>query len=147
MGKLVTTPFAGISITSDATQDLFSLLAGSNNRLALVAFEITSDAVAATLMAITLKRITAVGSGGAVATEALLDAGNSTITGSVRTGDTTPGASGASLEAYQWEQLGPMGRVFLPEARPIIEASDGIALVANTADAFGMSGYVIWEEL
>lgn len=147
MGKIVTTPFVDISITSDATQDLFSLLAGANNRLALLEFEITSDSLVAALMSVVLKRITAVGTGGAAATATLVDPANSTITGSVRVRDTTPGAAGASLKGWQWEQLGPLGKVFLPEARPIIPVTDGIALVANTADAFTMSGYVVWEEL
>lgn len=147
MGRMVQAPLNSITIGADATQDLWSLMAAATNKLILHGWEISSDAVVATLLEVTLLRLSAVGSGGAAATEVLLDTDDGAITGSVRIGDTTPGTPGAVLAGYQWEQLGPLGMIYTPEMRPVIEVSTGIALVCNTADAFEMSGWVCWEEI
>ena len=147
MGRMVQAPLNSITIGADATQDLWSLMAAATNKLILHGWEISSDAVAATLLEVTLLRLSAVGSGGAAATEVMLNTDDGAITGSVRVGDTTPGTPGSILAGYQWEQLGPLGMIYTPEMRPVIEVSTGIALVCNTADAFEMSGWVCWEEI
>jgi hypothetical protein len=143
-------PVAGNSVTigSDATQDLWSLMAASANKLILHGWEISSDAVAATLLDVALFRITAAGSGGALtAGEQPLDSDDAAAVGIARVGDTTPGTPGVLLACYQWEQLGPLGMIYTPEMRPVIEVSTGIALVCNTADGFEMSGWICWEEI
>lgn len=147
MGRIVQAPFNGITIGSDATQDLWSLMAAATNKLILHGWEISSDAIAATLLEVTLLRLSAVGTIGADVTEVKLDTDDGAITGSVRVGDTTPGTPGDILAGFQWEQLGPLGMIYTPEMRPVIEVSTGIALVCNTADAFEMSGWVCWEEI
>ena len=147
MGRMVITPFRSVTIGSDATQDLWSLMAASTNKLILHGWEISSDAIAATLLEVTLLRLSAVGSDGSIATEVMLNTDDGAITGSVRTGDTTPGTPGDVLQGFAWEQLGPLGMVYTPEMRPVIEVSTGIALVCDTADAFEMSGWVCWEEI
>lgn len=147
MGRMVTTPFRSVTIESDATQDLWSLMAGAANKIRLHGWEISSDAIAATLLEVALVRLAAVGSGGSAATEVKLDTDDGAITGSVRYGDTTPGTPGDVLAGYAWEQLGPLGMIYTPEMRPVIEVSTGIALVCDVADAFEMSGFVTWEEL
>ena len=147
MGRMVICPFRSITIGSDATQDLWSLMAASTNKLVLHGWEVYSDAIAATLLECALVRLSAVGSGGSAATEVMLDTDNGAITGAVRTGDTTPGTPGDILQGFAWEQLGPLGIVYTPEMRPVIEVSTGIALVCDTADAFEMSGWVCWEEI
>jgi len=144
---MVITPFRSITIGADATQDLWSLMAAATNKLILHGWEIYSDAIAATLLELALVRLSAVGSAGATATEVKLDTDDGAITGSVRTGDTTPGTPGDVLAGFGWEQLGPLGIIYTPEMRPVIEVSTGIALVCDTADAFEMSGWVCWEEL
>lgn len=147
MGRMVMAPLNSITIGSDATQDLWSLMAAATNKLVLHGWEISSDAIAATLLEVTLLRLSGVGSVGATVTEVKLDTDDGAITGSVRVGDTTPGTPGDVLAGYQWEQLGPLGMIYTPEMRPVIEVSTGIALVCNTADAFEMSGWVCWEEI
>ena len=147
MGRMIQAPLNSVTITSDATQDLWSLVAASTNKLVLHGWEITSDAIAATLLEVTLLRLTAGGSGGAALTEVKLDTDDGAITGIGRTGDTTPGTPGDILAGYQWEQLGPLGMIYTPEMRPVIEVSTGIALVCNTAAAFEMSGWICWEEI
>ena len=147
MGRMVQAPLNSVTITSDATQDLWSLMAPATNKLVLHGWEITSDAIVATLLEVTLLRLSAVGSVGAALTEVMLDTDDGAITGAARVGDTTPGTPGDVLAGYQWEQLGPLSQIYTPEMRPVIEVSTGIALVCNTADAFEMSGWICWEEI
>ena len=147
MGRMVIAPINSITIGADATQDLWSLMAAATNKLILHGWEISSDAVAATLLEVTLLRLSAVGSVGAAATAVKLDTDDGAITGSARVGDTTPGTPGDILAGFQWEQLGPLGLIYTPEMRPVIEVSTGIALVCNTAAAFEMSGWICWEEI
>ena len=147
MGRMVIAPINSITIGADATQDLWSLMAAATNKLIMHGWEISSDAVAATLLEVTLLRLSAVGSVGAAATAVKLDTDDGAITGSARVGDTTPGTPGDILAGFQWEQLGPLGLIYTPEMRPVIEVSTGIALVCNTAAAFEMSGWICWEEI
>jgi hypothetical protein len=122
-------------------------MAAATNKIILHGWEISSDALTATLLELTLLRLSAVGSAGAAVTEVKLDTDDGAITGSARVGDTTPGTPGDILAGFQWEQLGPLGMIYTPEMRPVIEVSTGIALVCNIADAFEMSGWVCWEEV
>lgn len=147
MGRIV---FQKINLTlaSDATQDIWSLIAGSTSPVVLHGFELTSSAIASTILDIDLHRITAAGSGGtASTTEELADEKFGAVTGSIRTEDTTPGASGGDLMGWQWEQLGPMGHVYTPETRPIAAPTDGFAMGCFTAATPTLSGWIIWEEL
>jgi hypothetical protein len=147
MGRMVQAPLNSLTIGADATQDLWSLYAPATNKLILHGWEITSDSIVAVLLEVTLMRGSAVGSGGTALTEVMLDTDNGSIVGIARAGDTTPGTPGDILAGFQWEQLGPLGQIYTPEMRPIIEVSTGIALVCNTADAFEMSGWICWEEI
>ena len=146
MGRMIIAPLNSLTVGSDATQDLWSLMAAADNKLILHGWEVTSDAVAATLMEVTLHRISATNTGAAV-TEVKLDEDDGAITGIVLSVGTTISTSTAILAGYQWEQLGPLGMVYTPEMRPVIEVSQGIALICNTADAFEMSGWICWEEI
>ena len=147
MGRMVIAPFRSVTIGADATQDLWSLMAAATNKLILHGWEVTSDAIAAALLECTLLRLSAVGTVGAAATAVKLDTDDGAITGSARTGDTTPGTPADVLMGFAWEQMGPLGIIYTPEMRPVIEVSTGIALVCDTADAFEMSGWVCWEEI
>lgn len=146
MGRMVIQNI-DVTLASDATQDIWSLMAASTNKLKLHGWELTSSAITASVLHITLHRISAVGSGGAVETEIKLDEDDGAITGSVRSEDTTPGTDSGKLMSYQWEQLGPVGHVFTPEMRPVIEVSQGIALTCNTAATPTLSGWICWEEI
>jgi len=146
MGRMVQAPLNSLTVGSDATQDLWSLMAAASNKIVLHGWEISSDAIAATLLELTLHRISATNSGAAV-TEVKLDEDDGAITGIVLSVGTTISTSTAILAGYQWEQLGPLGMIYTPEMRPVIEVSQGIALICNTAAAFEMSGWICWEEL
>ena len=148
MGRMVQAPLNSLTVGADATQDLWSLVAASTNKLILHGWEITSDSIVAVLLEVTLLRIGSAHGNGTALTEVLLDTDNGAITGSAVAGSTTVAAgAGDILAGFQWEQLGPLGMIYTPEMRPVIEVSTGIALVCNTSDAFEMSGWICWEEL
>lgn len=148
-GRMFMAPLNSLTIGADATQDLWSLVAASTNKLILHGWEVTSDAVAATLLEVTLQGVTGHGSGGTALTEVPLDTDGGSVTASATAGNTTAGTPGGMgiLAGWQWEQLGPLGMIYTPEMRPIIEVSLGLALTCNTADAFEMSGWICWEEV
>jgi len=149
MALMYSAALNSVTITSDATQDLFSIVAAASTEIIIYGWEITADAVAATLLEVTLQRVTGTGSGGGtpVAVTLNMDTAASGVT--LGQGDTTPGTPKASsiIAGYQWEQLGPLGQIYIPEARIRCAATEGLALTCNTADAFEMSGYILWEEL
>jgi len=148
MGRMVIQSIDDLALGADATQDIWSVIASATSRIKLHGFELTSADLVAELISLTLKRITAAGTGGsAPGTEELLDEEFSAVTATFRQGDTTPGTPGGNLKGFQWEQLGPVGHLYTPEMRPKAKVSDGFALVCNTALTATVSGWVCWEEL
>ena len=147
MGRIVYGALKDVSISSDATQDIWNLLAGTNKRIILHGWELTSDSTTAVLMSLSLQRVTTAGTGGSAVTEQAADEDSGTIDSSMVTDAETPGTPDGVLMGHQWEQLGPVGHVFTPEMRPTSVDSQGFALVCNTADAMTVSGWVCWEEL
>lgn len=148
MGRMVTAAFDSVAIDSDATQDLWALMAAATNKLILHGWEITSADTTAEIIACKLQRISATSTGTAV-DEVKLDGDDGAITGIMLVESLTPGTPIANsvLAGFQWEQLGPLGQVYTPEMRPVIEVSNGIALTCSTAAAITMSGWVCWEEI
>lgn len=146
MGRMVICPLDR-TIGAEGTLDIWSLMAASSNKLILHGWEITSNAIAAAALDLKLRRITTVGSGGNAETEVKLDQDDGAITGAVRTDDTTEGTGVTELAAYQWEQLGPLGQIYTPEMRPVIEVSQGIALHLVTTTGFELAGWICWEEI
>ena len=123
-------------------------MAGSANKIKIHGFSMTSADIAAEIIACEFHRITAVGSGGsASSTEELADEFDSAVTASIRTLDTTPGADGGGLMAWEWEQLGPIGHVWTPQMQITSKVSEGFAFSWLTAVAATLSGWVCWEEL
>lgn len=135
-----------LSLAADDSQDIWSLLAPAGFRLKLLGWELTSEDLTAQLFDISLHYISAVGSGGSLTgTEELVDQDTGeTIRGTVRTQDTTPGADNGGIKRFKWEQLGPLGLIYIPEMRPGLAASTGIALTANTAITAEVAGYICW---
>lgn len=128
--------------------DIWSITAGAGDKIILHGWEITSSATAAALVELDLKRFTTAGTGGTSSTtEENLDETDSATTATVRYGDTTGATSTGDLGYWQWEQIGPIGQVYTPEMRPVIQESQGIALELVTASAITVSGWVCWEEI
>ena len=147
MGRIVYQEI-NLTLASDATQDIWSVLASGTRRVILHGWELTSEAVAAAMIDINLHRISAVGSGGAASTtEELADEDYSAVVGSVRFEDTTPGTDAGVIMRYKWEQLGPIGHVYTPEMRLISKVSEGFALTMNTAATPVLGGWICWEEI
>ncbi len=147
MGRIV---YQKVDLTtvSDATQDIWSVIAHANHPILLHGFELTSAAIAAALIVVDLHRITAAGTGGAASTtEELADEEMSVVTSTFRFEDTTPGASGGDLMGWQWEQLGPVGHVYTPKMMPKARVSEGFAFGLFTAAVITVSGWVCIEEL
>ncbi len=149
MGRIVYQPLNALVVTADASQDVWSIISVSPNNIILHGFELTSNAVAAAIIAVVLRRITAAGTVGSASTteELANDVQNTAHTSTVRTLDTTEGADGGELMAWQWEQLGPLGHVFTPEMRPFAGLTDGFALSWRTATGATCSGWICWEEV
>ena len=147
MGRMVYQQI-DVTLASDATQDIWSLMAPAGNKLVLHGWELTSTAITASAIDVNLHFVSAVGSGGATATEVKADNGDDgTIVGTVRTEDTTPGTPSGALMSYSWEQLGSVGHIFTPEMRPVVDVSTGIALTCNTAATPSLTGWMCWEEI
>lgn len=148
MGRMVTKNFSNLSVPADATCDIWSVLAVSPDKVKLHGFELTSATLTADIVRILLRRITAVGSSGTAPTdEELIDERWTAPTATWRQLDTTEGTGGGDLKEFQWEQLGPVGHIYTPEARPIAGLTDGFALTLRTATAFTASGFVDYEEI
>jgi hypothetical protein len=137
-----------VTLASDATQDIWSLVAGATRKVRLLGWELTSTATTESIIDINLHRVTAVGSGGSASTtEEAADELAGAVTAGVRFEDTTPGTDGGGLMSYQWEQLGPVGHTFTPEMAPVSKVSEGFALTCNTAATPTLSGWICWEEI
>ena len=148
MGRMVICPLDSVTIGAEGTLDVWSLMATGTNKLILHGWEITSNATTAAVLELDLRFIGTVGSGGNAETgEAKLNVDDGAITGTVRSDDTTEGTTVTKLQGYQWEQLGPLGQVYTPEMRPVIELSTGVALYLATTTGFECSGWICWEEL
>ena len=134
-------------MTTDADQDLWELLA-QTNKVILHGFEMTSDAIAAEMLDLRLVRRTATGNGTG-ATEVKRAEDDSAPLALVEQLATTPGALADVFMGFKWEQLGPLGVVFTPEMRPVIDAGDAVCLNIQSALAAttGMSGWICWEEV
>ncbi len=148
MGRIVYHELNDLVIAADATQDLWSVFGGAGTQVKMHGWELTSDALTATLLSMVFRRITAVGSGGNDPNaEELRDEQDGSIASNVRTEDTTPGTGGGNMMGYSWEQLGPAGHIWTPEMQPISKAQEGFSLLCNTAVIATLSGFICWEEI
>lgn len=148
MGRIVYKHFESISVPADATVDIWSVEASSTQKIRMHGWEITSSDIAAEAIALEFHRITAHGTGGTTPTDGeLADEDWGAYTATLGQLHTTPGADGGGGQAYQWEQLGPIGIIWTPEMRWTSKVGEGFALTWKTALAATCSGWYCWEEL
>ena len=142
MGRIVTQEIVDLVVPAQQPLDIWSLISSAASPIKLHGFELTSNAIAADIISCQLHKISAAGSGGSASnTEQLIDDRYNTAgIGSVRFLDTNPGTDAGGLKGYQWEQLGPVGIVYTPEARPRAAATEGFAFTWLTAKAATLSG-------
>jgi hypothetical protein len=148
--KLYTIPLDAISVTTDADQDIFELVAGASNPCVLHGFSLTSTNTTDERARLRLVRRSTTGTGGGAATEVPVDDGNTTtITAALNTLVTTPGTIGDIIKGWQWSQQNELLYLPTPEMRPSIIAGGRLCL--NLQVALGgtrtWSGWVCWEEL
>lgn len=142
-------PLDALSVTTDADQDIFEIVAASSKRVILHGFSLTSSYTTDERVRLRLMQRGSTGSGGSGATEVASDDGNDTAaTAAVNTLVTTPGTAGDILAAYQWSQQGELLYLPTPEMRPVVAKSGRIALNLQTAlgGTRTWSGWVCWEE-
>jgi len=157
MGRIIYCPLIyngdALQVTNDADQDIWELAAPAGNKLVLHGWEVTSAKTTAEIVRLRLLFGTASGTGGQGAgdiVEVNADNGDdATIVGALEVINTTPGTDGAVLQSFEWEQLGPLGMVYTPEMRPVIDVSTYLKLNLETALAATTEwdGWVCWEEL
>lgn len=153
VARMYGAPFEDISVTNDSDQDLWELTAGSNRKVIVHGFGLTSaqGITAAELARLRLVRRTTAGTGGSAVTEVKLDPDNDISPEAALVQlVTTPGTPGDVLPAcWQWSQQGELLYLPPPEMRIIVPKTARIGL--NLLSALGgtrkMSGWVIWEEI
>lgn len=147
-GRIVYAPILGATIPSDATSDVWNIVGTSAIRCRLLGFEITSNAVAATLTTLSLGFCSTVGTTGSALTEQHGDDAKTTAILAAGVSDADGvGTDAGRLMGWQWEQLGPIGHIFTPEMAPICAAAEGFSLQQTTAATWTCSGWVCWEEI
>ena len=147
-GRIIYAPIMGATIPADATSDVFNVIGTSAIRIRMHGWEITSDAVAATLTTLTFGFASTVGSTGSALVEQHAEDGRTTTILGVAVSDADGvGTDAGRIMGYQWEQLGPVGHIWTPEMRPLSVAAEGFSLQLTTAAGFACSGWLCWEEV
>lgn len=157
MGQIYDAVFEDIAVS--ALQDLFEILAPADAIVVVHGFEIlqtsdVGDAAEEILRIETVRGLGATsGSGGATITPQAKEEGFAGPGSTVERNNTTRmiagGGSLETLEDFGWNIRIPLEKIWTPEARPIISASDRwtLALPSAPADAITMSGKVTFEEV
>ncbi len=149
MGRIYIAPFVGLAVTTDSSQDIWEITAGSGNKVIIHGFELTSGSIAAEIVNLRLVRYTTSGSGGGTATGRPRSEDDSAVTAAVETLNTTPGGTPVELMGWQWEQLGPLVYLPTPETRIVVQESGILALNLQTTlgTTTNWSGHLVWEEI
>jgi hypothetical protein len=143
-------PLDALSVTTDADQDIFELVAASANPCILHGFSLSSAHTTDERARLRLVRRSTTGSGGTGSTEVPIDDGNTmTPTAALSHLVTTPGTIGDIIAGWQWSQQNELLYLPTPELRPTIIGGGRLCL--NLQIALGgtrtWSGWVAWEEM
>ena len=147
-----TARFDGVSVT--AVQDLFSIVAGSNRAVEILAFDFSQlskvgDAQETEVLIIVRSGQTSAGSGGTAPAMNPTDTGDTAATATVRANDTTQANTGTIVQHYSWywNVRAPFVKIFLPEERPLVRVSRRLTIELKTAITTTMAGNLVWREL
>lgn len=137
------------NIAFSASSDVFELVNSANCAVRLHSFRLTSNKTTAEILRVQLLRRTTTGSGGAALTARALHEPDSAQITSITRSVGTPGTGGDVLDAWQWEQLGPLEFRPTPAEMPIVAVSGRICvfLPAAPGSSSNLSGKIVWEEL
>lgn len=148
MGRIYNAYTGNLALTNAANQDIFELMAGANNKLRLLYFELTMNVTTPSALRLRLIRRTAAGSGGNSVTVQLRDQEDSAATATFNRMVTTVGTAGDVIAEFYWDQVMPL--VFLPppQRQITVQAGDGLGLELMTAPGTPTPGLeVVWEEI
>jgi hypothetical protein len=149
MGRKYYIPLDALTVTNDADQDIWELVAPSGSPCILHGFELNSALTTDERVRLRLVRRSTTGTGGSAATEVPAnDNDTTTIGAALSTLVTTPGTIGDIICGWQWSQQYPLIFMPTPEMRPDIVAGGRMALNLQTAVGASRtwSGWVCWEE-
>ena len=138
------------TVTNDADQDVWELLAPSDAAVKIHWIKLTSTLTTDERVMLRLMRRTAAGSGGGTGlVEVLADGTSAAIGTSVIPLVTTPGTAGDILLTDYWSQLAPWEYLPTPETRIVVPPSGRIGLNLQTAVAASRtwSGFIVIEEI
>jgi hypothetical protein len=143
-----TVPFNALAVTTSADQNIWQITSATKP-LIIHHFELYSATTSDERVKLKLMRYSSAGSGGAGATEVLLDPGSAALTGAVTQLVTTPGTDGDVLQAWYWSQLSPLVYLPTPECRPVVAVGGYLGLHLGTAVGAerAWSGFLTWEEI
>lgn len=149
-GRIYTIPLEALSVTTDADQDIWELVAPSSATCILHGFSLTSSTTTDERVKLRLVRRSTTGSGGAGATEVPTEDGNTMTAGAaLSTLVTTPGTIGDILRVWRWSQQGEL--LWLPTPKLQDTITPGGRLCLNLGTAVGSTrtwdGWVSWEEI
>jgi len=148
-GRYYQVPLVSLSVTNDADQDIWEMVAPSTGPVVIHGFSLTSSTTTDERVSLRLVRRSTTGSGGAASTEVpIQDTNTMAAVAALSTLVTTPGTIGDIMAGWLWSQQGELLYLPTPEIRPDIVASGRIALNLQTAvgSTRTWSGWVAWEE-
>lgn len=143
-------PLHNLSVTNDADQDIWEIVAPATKKVVLHGFSLTSAYATDERANLRLVSRTTTGSGGTGATESPSDADNAVAAGAaVSTLVTAPGTLGVVYAGFFWSQQGELLWLPTPDLRVVSSASGRLALNLNAAlgGTRQWSGWVAWEEV
>ncbi|MEE8598000.1 MAG: hypothetical protein V3S69_00510 [Dehalococcoidales bacterium] len=138
------------AVSVSAIQDLFNLLAGTNNSVVLISVSLFQETqTSSELLQIKYQRIAGAGTGGSAPTPRPRDPGLAAADASCRANDTTQGTPGNVDHIDGWNVVNPYLYLPVPEERITVPGAGRIAVELETAPiaAMTMSGTIVWGEL
>jgi hypothetical protein len=153
MARFYTAQFNGVAIS--AQQDLFELLAGTNNPIKIYELVLsqqnkTGDANEADLTILIKSGQTTTGSGGSAPSKVPLDVDDSASAATVAANNTTKASAGTIVthEAWNWNIRVPFQRIWMPETRLEMKGARRMTIELSTTPAASItaSGFIVWSE-
>lgn len=150
-GRMYTAAFEEVAVT--AAQDLFEIVAASDAVVVIHGFDFgqSSDAgdAESEQLSIIVHRGSTSGSGGSSVTPAPRALGDAAFGGTVEANNTTQATEGTILDAYTFDAIVGIEKVFTPSDFIIISPSGRVVIELQTTpgDSLTMSGRVTLEEI
>jgi hypothetical protein len=151
--RIYSAQFNGVAVA--AQQDLFELVAGTNNpvklyELALSQQNKAGDANEADLTILIKSGQTTTGSGGSAPSKVPIDVDDAASAATVAANNTTKASVGTIVthEAWNWNIRVPFQRIWMPETRLCMKGARRMTVELGTTpgSSITMSGFIVWSE-